>query len=223
MNPDEWRSDGAPPVWGVPYQWGAMTSAVVGPLSFRFAGMNSAPSSEPADWYELDVVEAISWVAGVQARISPELGLGVSYNNGPYVRSDIPNAPSGPYDRTYDQELWSADASFARGPVMLRAEVMHDAWDVPNLDERAVDRGYSVEAQVDVATGWSTAVRLGQIDFRPISGFGDWDWDVMRLEGALGYRITVNAGIMATFGATWQDGPLDPRDDLAGVRLWWGF
>ncbi|NIQ53871.1 MAG: hypothetical protein GWM92_20640, partial [Gemmatimonadetes bacterium] len=85
-----------------------------------------------------------------------------------------PNAPSGPYDRTYDQELWSADASFARGPVMLRAEVMHDAWDVPNLDERAVDRGYSVEAQVDVATGWSTAVRLGQIDFRPISGFGDW-------------------------------------------------
>lgn len=46
-NDDEWRPDGAPPVWGVPYQWGAMTTLALGPLSLRLAGMNSAPSSEP--------------------------------------------------------------------------------------------------------------------------------------------------------------------------------
>lgn len=221
--PEEWRVDGAPPVWGVPYQWGAMATVVLGPLSFRLAGMNSAPSSEPVDWYELDVVEKMSFVGGVQATVTPELSLGLSYNDGPYVESPVPNAVTGYAGQTYDQELWSADAAFARGPLMLRAEVMHDAWDVPNLDERAVDRGYSVEAQMDVATGWSTALRFGQIDFRPIGGWGDWDWDVKRLEGALGYRITLNAGIMATFGTTWQEGLADPDDDLAAVRLWWGF
>jgi len=147
----------------------------------------------------------------------------VSYNNGPYVGNGVPNSGDEPAGSTYDQRLWSADASFARGPVMLRAEFMHDAWDVPNLGERAVDRGYTMEAQIDVATGWSTALRFGRIDFRPITDFGDWDWDVMRLEAALGYRIALNAGIMATFASTWEDGPLDADDDLVGVRLWWAF
>lgn len=223
MSPEEWRADGAPPVWCVPYQWGAMTTFALGPLSFRFAGMNSAPSSEPSDWYELDVVEKISWIGGVQAKIGPELTLGVSYDNGPFVGNDVPNSGGGPYADTYDQELWSADASFVRGPLVLRAEYMHDAWDVPNVEDRAIDRGYSIEAQIDVAAGWSTAVRMGGIDFRPLGTTGDWDWDVTRLEAALGYRIAVNAGVMATFGSTWQDGPLDPDDDLAGVRLWWAF
>ena len=31
------------------------------------------------------------------------------------------------------QELFSADVTFARGPVMLRAEAIHDRWEVPNV------------------------------------------------------------------------------------------
>jgi hypothetical protein len=50
-NPDEWRTDGAPPVWGVPYQWGAMSTLSAGIFQFRVAAMNNAPSSEPLDWY----------------------------------------------------------------------------------------------------------------------------------------------------------------------------
>lgn len=225
-NPEEWRVDGAPPVWGVPYQWGAMGTATVGFLSVRVAAMNSAPSSEPLDWYEFETIDdEFSWVMGVQARLTPELTLGASYNTGPYAGADIPNASETrpACCPNYDQDLWSADAMFARGPVMLRAEFIHDSWDVPNIDDAAIDIGYTFEAQVDIATGWSTALRYGRIDFRDLAGFGDWDWDVDRWEAALGYRITHNAGVMATFGRSTSEGLAGGSDRLAALRLWWGF
>lgn len=224
LNPDEWRTDGAPPVWGVPYQWGGMATLRLGFLSGKIAAMNSAPSSEPVDWYEFEVVEELSWVGRLEATVSPELSVGLSVNDGPYVRNDVSNAPEFPRSgMTYDQTLWSFDAAVARGPFMLRGEVIHDSWDVPNIEEEIVDIGYSVEAQVDVATGWSLAARYGALDFREVSGFGDWDWDTRRLEASLGYRITRNAGLLAAWGMNWDGGPLDPEDDLAGIRLWWAF
>jgi class 3 adenylate cyclase len=226
-DPDEWRADGAPPVWAVPYQWGGMGTASLGRFTFRVAAMNTPPSSEPLDWYEFDLIEeSVSWVAGTSVKISPELQLGASYNNGPYVPNDIPNAPEAPAPgSTYDQELWSVDAAFARGPFVFRGEFIHDSWDVPNIDDRAVDLGYTVEAQMDVAVGWSVAARFGRIDFGEIQGPDpqEWDYDVNRWEGAVGYRITLNAGIMATYSTTTNAGDVEPRNGLAGVRLWWGF
>lgn len=223
-NPDEWRRDGAPPVWGVPYQWGGMASVRLGFLSGRVAAMNSAPSSEPLDWYEFEVVEELSWVGRVEAVVSPELTLGASVNHGPYARNDIPNSPAFPLaGTTYDQTLWSFDAGLARGPFMVRGEVIHDSWLVPNIEEEVVDIGYSVEAQADVAAGWSLAARFGAIDFREVADFGDWDWDTKRLEASIGYRIAMNAGLLAAWGTNWDGGPLDPNDDLVGIRLWWAF
>jgi hypothetical protein len=107
---------------------------------------------------------------------------------------------------------------------MLRAEFIHDAWDVPNVEQRAVELGYTFEAQLDVAAGWSVAARFGRIDFRRIEAADvDWDWDVNRLEAALGYRIVRNAGIMATFGRTWNASPVDPAGNQTALRLWWDF
>ncbi len=202
-NSERWRADGAPPVWAVPYQWGAMGTLSVKRFTFRLAAMNTPPSSEPLDWYEFErIEERFSWVTGIDVSVTPELQLGWSYNNGPYVPNDLPNAPAYPLaGTTYDQEMWSLNASFARGPAMLRGEFIHDSWNVPNVAQRAVDLGYNFEAQVDVAAGWSIAARYGRIDFRRIDVVvTDWDWDVNRVEGALGYRIARNSGIMATFG-----------------------
>ena len=224
-SPDTWRPTGAPPVWGVPYQWGGMATIGNGFVTLRAAAMNSAPSSEPREWYDFDVVETVSWIGSLRFKISPELSVGASHNRGPYVRSDIPNAPETPPAccSTWDQRLWSGDVAFARGHMMLRAEFLPDSWDVPNVEDSAIDLGFNAEAQFDVATGWSTAVRYGKIDFRDLAGQGDWDWDVERLEVALGYRIAVNAGLVMTYGMTFDDSPVDTDDNLVGVRLWWGF
>ena len=225
-NPEQWRTDGAPPVWAVPYQWGGMASIATGRFNFRLAGMNSAPSSEPLDWYELSLLEGrLSWIAGAQFKVTPELQLGGSYNHGPYVPNDLPNsAESPPEGATYNQRVWAVDASFARGPLMLRGEFLHDTWEVPNLGQDPVELGYTFEAQMDVAAGWSVAARYGRIDFREMEAVAeDWDFDVDRWEAALGYRITLNAGVMATYATTSDSGPIDPSDDLAAVRLWWAF
>ncbi len=223
-NPSEWRRDGAPPIWGVPYQWGGMVTGEVGIFRLRVAGMNSAPSSEPVDWYEFDVVEEPSWVARIEAVLTPELTLGGSWDVGPYARTSIPNGPDAPpAGTTYDQRLWGADAAFARGRFMVRGEFVHDSWDIPNVSYDAVDIGYTLEVQADIATGWSIATRVGHIDFRELGPMGDWDWDVERFEVALGYRLTLNAGLLASWSTTWDASSVDPDDDLTGVRLWWGF
>lgn len=223
-DPDEWRRDGAPPIWGVPYQWGVMGIVGAGPIRAKLAAMNSAPSSEPVDWYEFEVVEKFSWVGRLEAVLSPELTLGGSFNRGPYTRTRIPNSPAFPLaGTTYDQRLWGLDAAFARGSFMVRGEFVHDSWDVPNVEYPAVDVGYSLEVQTDVAPGWSVASRVGRIDFRPLGDLGDWDWDTNRWEVAVGYRITLNAGITASWATTWDNGPIDPSDDLSGIRLWWAF
>ena len=45
--PEDVDRPGAPPVWDVPYQWGAMVFGRLGPVDLRAAAMNSAPSSGP--------------------------------------------------------------------------------------------------------------------------------------------------------------------------------
>jgi hypothetical protein len=220
-----WRAWGAPPVWGVPYQWGAMLMGGMGPLSLRFAGMNSAPSSEPDDWYELDVVEKISWVAGVQAAVTAGLSLGASFQHGPFMETPTSAPPDHPgymAAPTYDQTMFSADATFARGRFVTRAEFIHDAWEIPNLADDVVELAYSVETQMDLAAGLSAALRWGRIDFIEYAGV-DWDWDVDRYEGALGYRFAMNAGILSSYALTRDAGPVDADDDLLSVRLWWAF
>lgn len=222
-DPEAWRTDGAPPLWAVPYQWGGMVTLAKSFLTGRFAVMNSAPSSEPAAWYDFEVLGKPSFVGGLRAKVSPEVSMGLSYNKGPYVRTDSVRPSTSTYNTAYDQEMWAIDADFARGPIMLRGEFVHDAWDVPNVEPLAIDLGFNFEAQVDVATGWSVAARYGRIDFNEISTFGDWDWDVTRWEGSVGYRITLNAGVLVSYAMTSDVGPLDPRDNLTAVRLWWGF
>ncbi len=45
--PDAIDRPGSPPVWEMPYQWGAMVFGRVGPVDLHVAAMNSAPSSGP--------------------------------------------------------------------------------------------------------------------------------------------------------------------------------
>ena len=145
------RKPGAPPVWDVPYQWGAMVFGAVGPLDLRLAAMNSAPSSTPEAWgFEMERLEDPSWVIAARTGVSPYLDIGFSYSRGPWMEEltagtiqPLPGSPAGadpPSHRDFDQEIFSLDIAFARGPMMLRAEAMLDHWAVPNLTERPTER-----------------------------------------------------------------------------------
>jgi hypothetical protein len=226
---DTFRRDGAPPVWSVPYQWGAMVAGRIRQVSYRVAAMNGAPSSEPRHWgLSRDGLRHPSWVAGLGVQVAPALSLGGSWDRGPYLESltkgSLP-ASKEPYD--YAQELLSVNATFARGPMMARAEVIHDRWQVPNVAGAPVDVGYSLALQSDLGGGWSAAARWGYLDFRLLSdgegGQRPWDDPAARYEASLSYRLAGNAGITGSYGLTHIQSGSPQNHGLLALRLWWSF
>jgi len=228
--PGEFRIVGAPPIWNVPYQWGAMLSGSAIGLRYRVATMNSAPSSEVDAWgWNAERMKHPSVVLGVQRALSAELSVGLSLNRGPYVEPALVET-----DHTaYKQTGLTADFVFARGSLVARGELLKDHWDVPNLAQDLVEWGYNLEAQIDVAAGVSVSGRLGLLDFRPLNdglgtasplpgGQADWDYDTARYEFGMGYRLARNAGLLGSFMHNVTT-VLDPDDDLWSVRLWWRF
>lgn len=226
--PDEFRSLGAPPVWGVPYAWGAMVAGVLGGVSYRLAAVNSAPSSEPAAWgWDAERMRHPSWVAGVALPLSAALSLGASFNRGPWLEElKRGTLPEGMERWDYLQTLLAVDLTFARGPVMARIEGVRDQWDVPNVVTAPVELGGSVELQADLAAGLFAAARFGFLDFRTVEEGGpaaDWDHDARRYEASAGYRMDRNAGLLVSWATTPERSPLEGRESLLAARLWWAF
>jgi hypothetical protein len=199
--------------------------------------MNSAPSSEPAAWgFDWDRFRRPSWVVGARAKPSASVELGASYNRGPWMEEITvgtilprPGAPAGserPSFRDFEQEITSLDFTLARGSWMLRGEAMLDLWAVPNLPERPKELLYTLELQTDLRAGLSAATRFGYVDFRPVDlgpalGRADWDHDVHRLEGSLGYRLVRNGGVLLS--AYRQSAGEGGTTELVGARIWWAF
>ncbi len=149
--PELFRLPGTPPVWDVPYQWGAMVFGRLGPVDLRAAAMNSAPSSAPDAWgLSSERLEHPSWVVGARMKPSASIELGASYDRGPWLEEITAGTiqPAGGMARSrwdFNQELVAADVSFARGPMMLRGEVILDRWEVPNITSRFTEVGYDAE------------------------------------------------------------------------------
>ena len=229
--PELFRLPGVPPVWDVPYQWGALAFGRLGPLDLRAAAMNSAPSSKPDAWgLSSERFEHPSWVFAVRGKPSASLEIGASYNRGPWLDEITSGTiqPLGGEARSrwdFDQEMVSADVGFARGSTVLRGEVIVDRWEVPNISSRLTEVGYNAEVQTDVTAGVSAAARVGYIDFRRLSGGSgspvDWDRDVVRLEASLGYRVVRNAGVLLS--GYWQDAGRGGTTVFSGLRIWWAF
>lgn len=225
---------GAPPVWEVPYQWGAMAFGRLGPIELRGAAMNSAPSSHPNAWaLSFDGFERPSWILGARWKASASFEVGASYDRGPWMAPEVtrvtvspPDKPAVPFPenwRDFDQELVSADIAFARGPVMIRAEAIRNRWEVPNVPGMPSEFSGNLEVQSDIAAGFFVAGRGGFIDFRPLDGGEEWDHDVQRYEGAVGYRLSRNVGLLFSGYRQIQSGAPEGDTDFIGLRAWWAF
>ena len=233
-SPEDFRRPGAPPVWDVPYQWGALAFGHLLGTDVRVAAVNSAPSSAPDAWaFDVDRLRDPSWVVALRRRLSIDWEVGLSWNRGPWMEAptsgvirprpgDGAGAPAPSY-KDFDQEILTADVTFARGATMLHAEAMLDRWGVPNIADRPTEVIYDVELQRDLAAGLFAAGRVGHIDFRGLGGGEDWDRDVTRYEASLGYRITKNAGVLLSAYEQVQSQASDADARFAGLRLWWAF
>ncbi|HYH79482.1 MAG TPA: adenylate/guanylate cyclase domain-containing protein [Longimicrobium sp.] len=228
--PNEFRAIGAPPVWAAPYQVGAMVAGGWKALSARVAVMNSAPSSEPGEWNALGAGEhGPSYVAHVEVKVSPGLRVGASYDRGSFLRDEttLSPLPAGEDVSHFLQEMWGLDASFARGPLEARGELLVDSWDVPNVPDYPRDVSFYAETKVKLTPGLFAAVRYSGIRFDRIdNGSGAqerWDHPVDRLQLAAGYRLGRATEIRAEYMLSSTDAPPAGSDDLFAVRWSWSF
>ncbi|HEU4558777.1 MAG TPA: adenylate/guanylate cyclase domain-containing protein [Longimicrobium sp.] len=228
--PDEFRAIGAPPVWAAPYQVGAMVAGGWKALTARAAVMNSAPSSEPGEWHSIGAGEhGPSYIAHLGVKVLPELRVGVSYNRGSYLEDEttLSPLPAGEDVSHYKQRMWGFEASFARGPLEARGELLVDSWDVPNVAEYPRDVSFYLESKVKLTPGLFAAARYSGIRFDRIdNGSGTqelWDYPVDRLQLAAGYRLGRSTEIRGEYMLNWTDAPPVGRDDLFAARWTWSF
>jgi hypothetical protein len=127
----------------------------------------------------------------------PDLRIGVSGSYGPYLVEKLnPRLPVGKSVNDYNQKLLMADLEVMVGHVELRAEGARNFWETPTVGELSVNTGYA-ELKYLFDNGTFLAGRYDLQDFGDIQNSAGqslpWDWNVVRGEGGLGYRISRDA------------------------------
>lgn len=228
----ERRPRGAPVVWDVPYPWGALATAGLGPFGARLAVLGSAPSGGPESW-ELSArrFRHPSIMAGVAYQIVPDLSAGVAWSRGPYLEPLTGGTlPAGSEISDFVQETAAVDAAYSRGRTSVRAELFFNRWDVPNLSEDPLDVSFYIEGVTRFFVGVFIAARYGEIRFNRM-GEGTtaaragerWDLNQRRLQLGGGYRLVHNAELRAEYLVNQTTGMVDPRDNLLSLQFSWDF
>jgi class 3 adenylate cyclase len=228
------KSEGAPIIWGIPYQLGAMVLGGRGPISFRAAVMNSAPASRTYDWKRVqNLTERPSLVGSLGVRLTPEFELGGSFSRGPWMSTHLPatldtfpiDANSSQNRDDYLQQIWALNAAFSRGRLQTRAEVVADRKDAPNIPESLNTFAYSIEGAWRFSMGLDVAARWGAMQFSDIDsslyGQEPWDYDVRRLQLAAGYRIDASKDVRVEYMLNRSDRPTRLDANLISVRAAW--
>ncbi len=161
------------------------------PLEFALGVTSGAPgwgSTARDDNSGKTVLGRLGWTP------TPALRIGVSGAYGPYLAGSLASAlPTGHDVNDYAQRLVMADLELLIAHAELRAEGARNVWETPTVGDLEVRSGYA-ELKYLLPSGLYLAARWD------VERFGDladstgaqrpWDWDVTRLDGGVGYRIT---------------------------------
>ncbi len=216
------------------YDLGFKAFGSVGVVDYAFAltnGMLSSTSTYATNG--LNGSKGIGKIARLS--VTPVIGLtiGASWAKGPFLK-DSWNSPQGyPYPATYDplthqQRTFGGDIDFSFEHFSFYGETFFNSWDFADEYGASLDAfGYSAEARYTIVPRFTVGARVGELRFNKMSRniYGvlsspeRWDHNVMRVETALGYRVSREMLLKAvyvwnrTFGL-----PSDPRDNSFGVQ-----
>ncbi|MCP5049103.1 MAG: porin family protein [bacterium] len=104
----------------------------------------------------------------------------------------------------------------------LRAELLWDTWEVPNVTDNPRDLSYYLEIMYKFRPGFYGAFRYNAIHFNKISlssgGKEQWDYNIQRWQLGLGYRFSPVLEVKAEYMLNHTSGPMDPKDDLVAIQ-----
>lgn len=216
------------------YDLGVKAFGTIGIVDYAFAVTNGMLSSSGA--YASDGLNGSKGIGKIaRLSVTPMIGLtiGASWAQGPFLNENR-IAPAGyAYPNYYDpmayqQHTVGGDIDFSYGHFAFYGETFFNRWDFAGEYGSDLDAfGYSAEARYALLPRLSAGLRVGELRFNKISRTAlgvpvdplPWDHDVMRVETALGYRVSREMLLKAvyvwnrTFGL-----PSDPRDDSVGIQ-----
>lgn len=203
------------------YDLGAKISGSAGIMDYSFTLINGTPGSS-SNYNNRGLSTTAKPGKIARLAFTPMIGLtlGISYADG----QATPNSYISGYQATsYDapsltQRVIEGDISVGIGYFTLYTQELYSIWDAgDNIGDNLTAFSYSVEGTYAVTARTSISGRVGGILFNTItaeipvtySGYttniqyaGLWDQNVVRLEGAVGYRISRSS--IAKFVYEWN-------------------
>jgi len=230
--------DGVPVIDGALYDAGVKLYGTAGILDYAVAVINgsiSATGSYAQGGYNDNAG------LGLSARIAltPATGLtiGLSAAGGQFMSENAVAyyggvATGGLDPADHVQKIAALDFEYAYGHFTMYAEGFFNRWEFSDVYGTDLDAaGFSAELRYVPAARYTLAARVGTIAFNELPGTGDpgyagtipgatWDHNVLRLEGAAGYRFTREVLLKAVYQHVTTYGlPSDPWDDSAALQI----
>ena len=166
---------------------------------------------------------------GLSAAVGPYMSGETSYDYGYTYPNDLDPA-------THEQKIAGIDLEYAAGYFTFYGEGVLNSWEFSDVygDDLGA-AGFSAEVRYVPAARFSLAARVGAIEFSELPAPGDpgyygtipgapWDHDIMRIEGAFGYRISRQVLVKGVYQHVNTVGLQDdPADDTATLQIVAGF
>lgn len=163
-------------------------------------------------------------------RPAASLAVGLSAARGAWLNEPLEDDVAGePADRA-QQIAYGADAEFSTGPFLVRGEAIRSSWQLPRFGDLQlagpiVAISSLIEGRYKFAPGWFVAMRGDRLDFSAIRGsrgLVEWESQTWRFEAGLGYSLTRNILVKASWQKNGRDGGRVRKDALyAGQVLYW--
>jgi hypothetical protein len=230
--------DGVPVIDGALYDAGVKLYGTAGILDYAVAVINGSISSTYS-YAEGGYNDNGGLSVSGRVAITPATGLtiGLSAATGQFMSDDavayyggVATTPPDPADHL--QRIAALDFEYAYGHFTMYAEGFFNRWEFSEKYGTDLDAaGVSAELRYVPAARFSLAARIGTIAFNELPGAGDpgyagtipgatWDHNVLRLEGAAGYRFTREVLLKAVYQHVTTYGlPTDPYDDSAALQI----
>lgn len=226
---------GVPLVNGFRWDTGVQMHGVVGMLSAT-ASITTGTLSNPLF---NDDNSGRQWAARTELRPVPGLVAGTSFARGAFLRDDAArSALAEVHPHSFMQTAWGADVEYSRDHILVRAEAIATAWEIPActvceatrqtpaIDSPLRASSLSVEGRYTIRPGFYVAARAGQVGFSEIAGTTEtapWDAPVTRVEVGGGYAIQRNLLAKIAYQRNQRDGGrlAERADHIAGQLVFW--
>jgi hypothetical protein len=164
------------------------------------------------------------------ARPTASLAIATSLARGAYVSRTVEDSLTISAEEGL-QQAWGVDAEYSAGRILVRGEVIHSNWRLPNALSESGERDLSarstmVEGRVRVFPGMQFAGRAERLDFSTITigpTATEWEAPVRRVELGGSYSIIRNVVVKASWQRNVRDGGRVRQDNLVGTQVVYWF